>query len=164
MVRWIDGFLGGLIAGATSAAFNAIVSVAWLHDLTLGELFAGVAQALPPFHAAPGSPPLVALGVVLYLLVGGAFGVGYAALARRLPSTYLPPTSLAWGASYGLLVWWVLKDILVPLTGATDIQPLWEGLAGTIACYGIVLSELTALAHRRKEGMVLDPSPPGVLR
>jgi len=48
MVRWIDGFYGGLIAGGTSALFYAVVAVAWLHDITLGDFLAQIAQALPP--------------------------------------------------------------------------------------------------------------------
>ncbi len=153
MVRWIDGFYGGLIAGGTSALFYAVVAVAWLHDVTFGVLFAQVAQALPPFHGAPESTPLVALGVVLYLLVAAAFGIAYASLARRLPSMWRAPTSVMWGLAYGLLVWWLLNDVVVPVSGVVNVQPLWEGLVGTVLFYGVVLSELTTLAHRREAGV-----------
>jgi hypothetical protein len=30
---------------------------------------------------------------------------------------------------------------------------LWEGLVGTVLFYGVVLSELTTLAHRREAGV-----------
>jgi len=153
MVRWIDGFYGGLIAGGTSALFYAVVAVAWLHDVTFGALFAQVAQALPPFRGAPESTPLVALGVVLYLLIAAAFGIAYASLARRLPSMWRAPTSVMWGLAYGLLVWWILNDVVVPVTGVANVQPLWEGLVGTVLFYGVVLSELTTLAHRREAGV-----------
>ena len=155
MVRWFDGLYGGLIAGVTSAAFYAVVAVAWLHETSLAAFFAQVAQALPPFHGAPVAPIVVALGVVLYFLLAGAFGILYAALARRLPSMWRAPTSVLWGAAYGLLVWFALNDVLVPLTGAVDVQPIWEGMVGTVVFYGIVLSELTTLAHRR----ALEPAP-----
>jgi uncharacterized membrane protein YagU involved in acid resistance len=152
MVRWIDGLYGGLIAGVTSALFYAVVAVAWLHDTTLGAFFAQIAQALPPFHGAPASAALVALGVVLYFLLAAAFGIVYALLAKRFSSMWQAPTSVLWGLSYGLVVWWVLNDVLVPLTGALVVQPLWEGLVGTILGYGLVLSELTTMAHRRAAG------------
>jgi uncharacterized membrane protein YagU involved in acid resistance len=155
MVRWFDGLYGGLIAGVTSAAFYAVVAVAWLHETSLAGFFAQVAQALPPFHGAPVEPVVVTLGVVLYFLLAAAFGIVYAALARRMPSMWRAPTSVLWGAAYGLLVWFVLNDVLVPLTGAVDVQPIWEGMVGTIVFYGIVLSELTTLAHRR----ALEPAP-----
>jgi hypothetical protein len=152
MVRWFDGFYGGLIAGVTSALFYAVVAVAWLHETTLGAFFAQVAQALPPFHGAAVSTPLIGLGVVCYLLLAGAFGIVYALLARRLSSMWQAPTSVLWGLFYGLVVWWLLNDVLVPLTGALVVQPLWEGMVGTIIFYGVVLSELTTMAHRRVAG------------
>jgi uncharacterized membrane protein YagU involved in acid resistance len=155
MVRWFDGLYGGLIAGVTSAAFYAVVAVAWLHETSLAGFFAQVAQALPPFHGAPVEPVVVTLGVVLYFLLAAGFGIVYAALARRMRSMWRAPTSVLWGAAYGLLVWFLLNDVLVPLTGAVDVQPIWEGMVGTVVFYGIVLSELTTLAHRR----ALEPAP-----
>ncbi|MBV8644436.1 MAG: hypothetical protein JO225_11030 [Candidatus Eremiobacteraeota bacterium] len=149
MVRWIDGFYGGLIAGVTSALFYALVAVAWLHDDTFAGFFAQPALALPAFRGAQPSFVTAALGIVLYLLLGAAFGIVYAQFARRLPSMWQAPTSVAWGLCYGLFVWWVLNDVLVPLTGAVVLQPLWQGLVGTILFYGVVLSELTTMAHRR---------------
>ena len=150
MVRWIDGFYGGLIAGATSALFYAVVAVAWLHEVTLDGFFAQAAQALPPFHGAAASWALAGLGVVLYLVLAVVFGIVYALLARRLRSMWRAPTSVAWGLVYGLLVWWTINDVLVPVTGAIQMQPLWEGLVGTVVFYGVVLSELTTVAHRRE--------------
>ena len=149
MVRWIDGFYGGLIAGVTSALFYAVVAVAWLHDVTVSELFAQVAQALPPFHGTPAAWPLVGLGVVLYLLLAIAFGVVYSLLARRIGSMWRAPGSVVWGLCYGLLVWWVISDVLVPVFGAVDTRPLWVGLVGTVLFYGVVLSEATTMALRR---------------
>ena len=149
MVRWIDGFYGGLIAGVTSAIFHALVSVAWLHEMTLSELFAQVAQAWPPFHGAPVSPALVGLGVVLSLLLAIAFGIVYALLARRIASMWRAPGSVAWGLCYGLLVWWLINDVLVPVSGAMVTEPVWVGLVGTIVFYGVVLSEAMALRRRR---------------
>ncbi len=153
MVRWIDGFYGGLIAGGTSALFYAVVAAVWPHEITFGALFTQVAQTLPPFHGAPESLPLVIVGVVLYLLVTTAFGIAYALLARRLPSMWRAPTSVVWGLAYGLLVWWLLNDVAVPVTGVANLQPLWEGLVGMVLFYGVVLSELTTLAHRREAGV-----------
>lgn len=149
MVRWSDGLYGGLIAGCASAIFYALVAVVWQHEMTLAEFFAQPAQALPPFHGAAPSAPLALLGFVLYLLTAGAFGIVYALLARRLSSMWQAPTSVMWGLCYGLLVWWVLNDVLVPATGVVNIQPLWQGIVGTVLCYGVVLSELTTVAHRR---------------
>jgi hypothetical protein len=150
MVRWSEGLVGGLIAGVTSAVFFAVVAAAWLHEMTVSALFAQVAQALPPLRRAPEGPLTVALGVLLHLLVAVAFGILYASLAARLRSMQKAPTSVLWGLSYGLLVWVVLNDIVVPLTDAANVQPLWEGLLGTMVFYGVVLSEFTTVAIRRE--------------
>ncbi len=152
MVRWSYGFYGGLIAGVTSALFYAVVTVAWLHETTLGTFFAQIARALPPLHGAPDAAPLVGLGLVLYFLLAGGFGVVYGGLAARFPSMHRAPSSVLWGFGYGLVVWWVLNDIAVPLSGAENVQPFWEGLLGTVLFYGIVLSEATATLTRREAG------------
>lgn len=151
MVRWIDGFYGGLVAGAVSAAFDALVGGVWLHDTAPSELFGQVAQALPPFHGAAPSWALAGLGVVMWLLLGVAFGIVYALLARRVGSMWRAPGSVVWGLCYGLLVWWVINDVAVPVTGVPDTQPLVTGLVGTVVFYGVVLSEATTLAVRRAE-------------
>jgi len=152
MARWSYGLYGGLIAGVTSALFYAVVSVAWLHETTLGTFFAQIAQALPPLHAVPAAPPVVALGVVLHFVIAGAFGVVYGLLAARVGSMRRAPTSLLWGLAYGLVVWWLLNDVIVPVLGADNVQPLWEGLLGTLVFYGVVLSEATAVVTRREAG------------
>ena len=149
MVRWSDGLFGGLLAGTTSALFYALVAVV-LKEYTIPAFFAQIAQALPPFHAAPAAGPIVALGVVLHFAVAAGFGIAYAMLARRFPSMWHAPTSVMWGCSYGLLVWWCINDVVVPISGAVDVQPLWEGLVGTVLFYGVVLSEYTTVAHRGK--------------
>lgn len=160
MVRWNDGFYGGLIAGLTSAVFYALVAMAWLREVTFAEFFGEIAQGVPGLRGAPITVPLVAFGVVLYFALAASFGIAYAALARRLSTMWQAPTSVLWGIVYGAVVWWVLNDVVVPLTGATNIQPLWEGLVGTIVFYGIVLSELTTVAHRRASRIALTPGPP----
>jgi hypothetical protein len=152
MVPWSYGLYGGLIAGVTSALFYAVVAVAWLHETTLGTFFAQIARALPPLHGAPEAAPIVALGVVLYFLLAGGFGLVYGLLALRFASMRRAPTSVLWGLGFGLVVWWVLNDLVVPLTGAENVQPLWEGLLGTVFFYGIVLSEATATVARRDAG------------
>jgi hypothetical protein len=153
MVRWIDGLYGGLIAGVTSALFYTVVAAAWLHDTTPAGFFARIAQGLPAFHTAPESFALAALGALVYAVLAAAFGIVYASLARRLPSMWQAPTSVLWGLFYGLFVWWAINDVLVPVSGAVVELPLWEGLVGTVIFYGVVLSELTTLAHRRETGL-----------
>ncbi len=149
MVRWVDGVSGGLAAGVTSAAFYAVASAAWVRDDTPVRVFAQIARAVPGLASAPDGWPEAALGLVLYLLGAAAFGGVYALIARRMRSMWQAPTSVLWGAAYGLLVWWLGADVLAPALGAVDMRPLWEGVAASVVFYGVVLSELTTLARRR---------------
>ena len=150
MLRWSFGFYGGLIAGLASALFYVLVAVAWLHEMTLAAFFAQIVRALPPLHGAPDAAPIAGLGLVLYVLLAGGFGIVYGVLATRFGSMRQAPTSVLWGIGYGLVVWWLLNDVIVPLTGAENVQPLWEGLLGTVGFYGVVLSEATATFARRE--------------
>ncbi len=149
MVRWFDGFYGGLAAGVTSASFYAVVAAAWLHDDTPAGFFARIAQALPGLHGAPAAWPESGLGVVLYVAVAGLLGVAYAAAAGWFRSMLQAPTSVLWGLAYGAFVWWMISDVAVPVLGARDVRPLWEGLVATVFCYGVVLSEVTTMVRRR---------------
>ncbi len=69
---------------------------------------------------------------MLYFLLAGGFGIVYGVLATRFASMRRAPGSVLWGIGYGLVVWWLLNDLVVPLTGADNVQPLWEGLLGTV--------------------------------
>ncbi|MGD0052358.1 MAG: hypothetical protein ABSD03_11165 [Vulcanimicrobiaceae bacterium] len=163
MVRWIDGLIGGFVAGLTSMAFFTLVGVAWLHETTCGEFFAQTTRLVPALRDAAPSVPLTLLGAALYLALAVLLGLIYAGFAARTPSMHQLPASLVWGVVYGLAVWLLVNDVLVPATGVVSLQPLWEGLVGSIVAYGIVLSEVTAMAARRvapTEQAAAGPPPP----
>src|SRR5580658_427710 len=160
MVRWIDGLIGGFLAGLTSMAFFTLVGVAWLHETTYGEFFAQTTRLVPALRDASPSVPLSLLGAALYLALSVVLGLIYGGLAARAPSMRQLPTSLVWGLFYGLAVWLLVNDVLGPATGVVSYQPLWEGLVGSILTYGIVLSEFTAMAARRVEPSDQAPAGP----
>ncbi len=152
MIRWIDGFYGGLAAGTVSAGFYALAAAAWLHDDSAAVTFTHFAHALPRLGAAPVGWPAAGAGAVLYLLIAGALGIVYALIARNVPSAWRAPTSVLWGVAYGTFVWWLMSDVAVPVFGVVDMRPLWEGVTATVVFYGVVLSEVTTMARRRAAG------------
>jgi hypothetical protein len=163
MVRWIDGLIGGFVAGLTSMAFFTLVGVAWLHETTYGEFFAQTTRLVPALRDASPSPLLTQLGAARNLALSVLLGLVYAGLAARTPSMQRLPTSLVWGIVYGVAVWLLVNEVLVPATGVVSVQPLWEGLVGSIVAYGIVLSEIAAVAARRvalSDQAVAGPPPP----
>ncbi|GAC1591054.1 MAG: hypothetical protein NVS3B28_18550 [Candidatus Velthaea sp.] len=151
MVRWYDGLYGGLVAGCAVAVFYALVALAWLHDASLGGFFAEIASGVIRTSA-----PLdrnawaIACGVGLHFLGAAAFGIVYALAAERIRSMGRAPYSVLWGLMYGLVVWFAINDLLVPLLGVSSTQPLWEGLVGSILFYGVVISEFITVVKRSK--------------
>ncbi|MFN2460559.1 MAG: hypothetical protein ABR591_07725 [Candidatus Velthaea sp.] len=150
MVRWNDGLVGGLAAGCVVALFYAIVSVAWLHETTLAGFFAGIASGVIHGDAhLEKNPWAVLCGTGLHFLAAAIFGMAYALPAAHLAFMRRAPYSVVCGLAYGLAVWFVLNDVLVPLLGVASSQPLWEGLLANMVFYGLVLSEYMTVAHRR---------------
>jgi hypothetical protein len=148
MVRWWDGVYGGLTAGLTSAGFYALSAAVWLHDESPAAPFLQIVRALPGLHGVTGRGPALA-GAAVYVVTCAVLGILYGLLARNVRSMWRAPTSVLWGLAYGSFVWWLLTDVAVPLLGAVDMRPLWEGLVGTVVFYGVVLSEITTMARRR---------------
>jgi hypothetical protein len=148
MVRWIDGLIGGLVAGVLTLVFFTVVAVAWLGEMTLNEFFAQPARLIPQLRGTPPSVALTLVGVLLYLGLSVLLGLVYGRFSATRPSTRRLPTSLLWGTLYGLATWLLVHDVFVPWTGVVDVEPLWEGLVGCVL-FGLVLSEMVAVAGRR---------------
>ncbi|MGD1065294.1 MAG: hypothetical protein ABR975_00570 [Vulcanimicrobiaceae bacterium] len=148
MVRWIDGLVGGLVAGVVTMVFFTVVAVAWLGETTINDFFAQPARLFPQLRGAAPSVALTLVGIVLYLGLSVLLGAVYGRLAGTRPSMRRLPTSLFWGTLYGIGVWLLVHDVFVPWTGVVDVEPLWEGLVGCVL-FGLVLSEMVAVAGRR---------------
>ena len=103
MVRWSDGFYGGLLAAVISAIFYAIVSV--VTRGSVGIFYGDIARALPPLRGTPDGAATFIVGAIVYLLVAIVMGIVYALLAGRIRSMLHAPTSVMWGMFYGLLTW-----------------------------------------------------------
>lgn len=150
MVRWYDGLYGGLVAGCTVAMFYAGVSVAWLHETSLGGFFAEIASGILGPRADAGNGWAVAFGVALHFVTAATFGMFYALVAARIPSMWQAPYSVLWGLSYGAIVWFAIADGLVPLLGIVSTQAWWEGGIANTVFYGLVLSEFITTVRRMK--------------
>lgn len=147
-MRWIDGLVGGLVAGVVSMVYFTVVAVAWLGEMSINEFFAQPARLIPQLRGTAPSVALTLVGVVLYLGLAVLLGLVYGRFSTTRPSTRRLPNSLFWGTFYGLATWLLVHDVFVPWTGVVDVEPLWEGLAGCVL-FGLVLSEMVAVAGRR---------------
>jgi uncharacterized membrane protein YagU involved in acid resistance len=148
-VQWFDGLYGGLLAGAIVAVFYGIVSVAILHDFTLAGFFADVASSVIGSRATPDNGLAVALGVGMHFLISAMFGLFYGMLSLKFRSMWHAPFSIVWGCTYGLVVWFVIANVVVPAFGIVNIMPLWEALVANIVFFGFVLSEYMTVIRSR---------------
>ena len=151
MVRWSDGLYGGLLAGAIVVVFYWLVDMLLLKDSTLSGFFAEIAAGFLRGNASPDNLWIVLFGVCLHFLLSAGFGIVYATIARFVPVMWHAPTSVVFGLFYGLIVWFVISDVLVPVFQIPTTQPLWVGLVANTIFYGFVISEFITIAQRVKE-------------
>lgn len=147
--RWTTGVYGGLGAGVVFLLFVVVVRGAIFHDTTLADWFTFLASSVLGSRAVSSNMFVLAFGGGLHFLGSVIFGIVYAYLARIFPSMIRTPTSLIWGLAYGLGIWALLANVIVPVFGMSDTQPLWAALVGSAVFYGWPISETVAfLAHR----------------
>ena len=148
MVRLLDGVYGGLIAGFIAAIFFLIAGNSIDHQPVFGDYF--VRFATPVLGRFAGNVPLaLVVGLLLHFIAAVFFGVLYAGIAGRVKAMWSAPTSVVCGVTYGLVMYFVAEDLVVPILGVTSVTPLWEGLVGNVVFHGIILSEFITIAHRR---------------
>ena len=119
----LRGGVGGMVAGAVMAMFAMVVAVTYQHHGFFTPLFhisalfgspdammrsAMEAMAGNKFWFSAGP---AALGLLIHMMTGAMFGIGFAFLARRLPRTMLVPA----GAMYGLAVFVVSAFVGLPV-------------------------------------------------
>lgn len=148
-MRWTTGLYGGLIAGTVFLLFIGGVRGALFHDTTIPDWCAYLASAFLGDRASAANPWVVAFGAGLHYLISALFGIGYATLARLFPSMVRTPSSMVWGILFGLAVWAFTANVLVPVFGMTDTEPLWEALVGAAVFYGWPTSESVAFLAQR---------------
>jgi hypothetical protein len=150
MVRWSDGLYGGLLAGTVVVGFYWLVDMLLLKDSTLSGFFAEIASGFLKSGATSENLWVVLFGVALHYLLSAAFGIVYATIARYVRAMWHAPTSVIFGITYGLIVWFVINDLFVPVFGIETTQPLWVGLVANTIFYGFVISEFITVAQRAK--------------
>jgi uncharacterized membrane protein HdeD (DUF308 family) len=144
--RWYHGLYGGLAGGVVALAFFWIVGAAWLRDIPVSEIARLDASTILGTHAHEPSALVVAVGIAIHFITAAVCGIVYALLARRLPGLTRAPVSAISGLVYGAIVWYVLANVVVPLTHAPNIVPMWEGLVASMLGFGFAVSEVvTAL-------------------
>jgi uncharacterized membrane protein YagU involved in acid resistance len=160
----LRGSVGGMIAGAAMAMFAMVASVTYQHHGFFTPLFhisalfgspdammrAGMeAMAGNKFWFSAGP---AALGLLIHMMTGAMFGIGFALLAGRLSRTLLVPA----GAVYGLAVFVVSAFVSLPVAAKvtnsgniiSDMASMvgWATFAIEHMMFGLVLGALALRA------------------
>jgi hypothetical protein len=147
--RWYHGLYGGLAGGTAALVLFWIAGATWTRDIPITEWARLVAATVLGTHAIEPTALVVAVGIVLHFLVAAAFGVLYAVVARFVPRLTRPPVSALSGFVYGAAVWYLLANVVVPVTGVPNVVPLWEGLLVSVLGYGFAVSEVVSVLRPR---------------
>lgn len=150
-IRWSDGVYAGLVAAAVFGCYFMLVD-SLIYRLPWSLAFTTLGSAvLGPKLSAGGGWPVLTLGIGLFLLIGAIAGIGYALLAIRFPGLAETPGSAIGGILYGLLLWVVYMDVLMPLSwlNTTAVQPWVETVPGAALFFGFPLCEYLTVVKAR---------------
>ena len=137
---------GGLVAGTLDIVY-ACAFWALKADVPAQRILQSVAAGLLGKASFAGGAATAALGLALHYLIALSMSGVYYLAARRWPFLWQRP--LAWGAMYGLLLYFVMNFVVVPLSraGPGSKDPLWITL--TIAVHVLLIGIPIAIFARR---------------
>lgn len=137
---------GGL-AGALDIAF-AILYWAFTSGVPASRILQSVAAGVLGAASFERGTPAALLGLALHFLIAIGMAAAYYMAARRLSPLREAP--LFFGAAYGLLLYVIMQEVVVPLSRASPAtgDPWWVmlGLAAHIFLVGIPIAFLVGRA------------------
>jgi hypothetical protein len=141
--RWV--LAGGLLAGTLDISY-ACVFWGLKRSVSPRRIFQSVASGLLGEAAFHGGLPTAVLGLALHFLIATTMAVVFWLAARRWARLASRP--LAAGACYGLLLYLVMNDVVVPVSAARpgSRDPLWVGMS--VAVHMLLIGVPIALAAR----------------
>jgi uncharacterized membrane protein YagU involved in acid resistance len=136
---------GGTVAGILDIADAIIVS--GFYGVAPARVLQSVASGLLGRASFSGGMSTAALGLGLHFFIAFAAAAVYVLASRKVPLLIRRP--LLSGAIYGVIVWLVMRQIVLPLSlfsqGRLTLVGLLNGLFAHIFCVGIPI----ALAAKR---------------
>jgi uncharacterized membrane protein YagU involved in acid resistance len=135
--------LGGAIAGVLDISDAIIVS--GFYGVTPTRVLQSVASGLLGRASYSGGMTTAALGLGLHFFIAFTAAAVYALASRKLPLLLRRP--LLSGAIYGVIVWLVMREIVLPLSlfnqGRLTLVGLLNGLFAHIFCVGLPIALAT---------------------
>ena len=145
---------GGLTAGVLDLA-DALV-VAALNGGTPQRVLHAIASGLLGRAAYDGGVPAAALGLFLHFFIATSAATVYLLASRKLPLLLRQP--LLWGPVFGLCVWAVMYQIVLPVTfGRPFTMPPLPNLLNQLGIHAFGVGLPIALFAARSAGAMGTP-------
>lgn len=104
--------IGGLIAGLCDITYA--VGISAYHGVAPMRVLQSVASGLLGAPAYEGGAPVAALGLLLHFLMALLIAAIFYFISRRL--VFLLRHPITWGAVYGVIVYYVMNLVVLPLS------------------------------------------------
>ena len=124
---------------------DTIAAAALFSPIPAGRVFQYVASGLLGQSAFEGGGATIALGIAFHFLVATLAAAVYVLASRRLPVLLRRPVPS--GLAYGLVVYFFMRYVVVPLsavtTGAFSLTGMLRGIAIHLVCVGLPIALVT---------------------
>jgi uncharacterized membrane protein YagU involved in acid resistance len=143
---WRFVLIGGVVAGTLDIVY-ACLFWAIKRGVSPQRILQRVASGWLGETSMAGGLASAAVGFVTQFFIATSMSVAYYLVARRWPALWQRPVPC--GAAYGLLLYGIMNNIVVPLSraGASSKDPLWVGMS--IAVHMLLIGLPIALFARR---------------
>ena len=143
---WSNVLLGGLVAGTFDITYACTF---WYlkRGVMPARVFRSVASGLLGDAAFTGGWATAALGLLLHYFIATSMAVTYYLFARRWPELWEKPW--VFGPLYGLLLYFIMNYIVVPLSAANPGSRNLTWVLLSIAVHAFLIGTPCALFARR---------------
>ncbi len=146
--------VGGSLAGVLDISAAFVLSAGFGN--TPLRVLQGIASGILGAKAFAGGIATAALGLALHFVIAFSAAAVYYLVSRRVASFRTRP--LAWGATYGVIVWALMAYLVIPLSRVAPRTQSWPLILTVvlihIACVGLPIGLATAREESRRADVV----------
>jgi hypothetical protein len=124
---------GGLAAGVGDSVLALL-----LYPVSLVRVYQSVAAGLLGPESFQGGLATAALGMLLHFFIATTAAAVYVAASTRIRLLRRQPVTC--GLAFGAVVYFVMKDVVVPLSAARPIRFAWPALVGHALLVGLPIA------------------------
>ena len=144
--RLAIAWLAGTIVVGVLDGLDAIVVFGLRSGVTPERIFQGIASGVLGPASFSGGWRSASLGVALHFLIAGGIVATFLAATRVMPSLARRP--FLFGPLYGIVVYWVMNLVVIPLSAIGGSSFTWFGVTNGLLIHMVGVGLPAALAER----------------